>query len=65
MSQQSSLRLNIEQNKADFKLEPLKDALACFKFGLFSKTLDPLQENPENPNNYRTVTIKCLYLRCR
>jgi hypothetical protein len=65
MSQQSSLRLNIEQNKADFKLEPLEDAPACFKFGLFSKTLDPLQENPKDLNNYRTVTIKCLYPRYR
>ncbi|KAH6711911.1 hypothetical protein BKA61DRAFT_578337 [Leptodontidium sp. MPI-SDFR-AT-0119] len=31
---------------------------------LFSKTLNPPKENPENIENYRTVTIKCLRPSC-
>jgi hypothetical protein len=64
MSQQSSIKLNIQQNKANFELEPLEEQPPCFQFGYFSKTLDPPKDNPEDLNNYRTVTIKCLYPGC-
>ena len=65
MSQQSSIKLNLEQNQPTFELEPLERALLLFKEKLLSKTLDPPKENPEDPKNYRTVTIKCLFKGCR
>ncbi len=61
MSQAYSVRLNIEQNSPDFRLEPLDQQPSIFKYKLFKKTLDNAKENPKNINNYRTVTIKCLY----
>jgi hypothetical protein len=65
MSQQSSLKLNLEQNHPDFELEPLNEAPLIFKEKLFLKTLDPIKEHLENLQNYRTVTIKCLFKGCR
>ncbi|CZT41781.1 uncharacterized protein RSE6_01563 [Rhynchosporium secalis] len=59
------LFLNLEQNQANFELEPLEESTLIFKERLFSKTLDPPKENPEDPINYRSVTIKCLYIGCR
>jgi len=32
MSQQSSINLNIKQNKLDFKLDPLKEQPPLFRF---------------------------------
>ena len=32
-----------------------------FKLKYLEKILDPAKSNPENPENYRTVTIRCLY----
>ena len=60
----TSIALNIEQNRLDFKLEPLEEAPNIFKEKLFSKVLNPIKENPEKLENYRTVTIKCLYPGC-
>jgi hypothetical protein len=65
MAQLSSIALNIKQNRPDFKLDPLKNQPPLFKFKYLSKTLDPPKENPEDPNNCRTVTVKCLYKGCR
>lgn len=57
----SSIKLNILQNKEDFELEPVSKQAPIFKLGYCSKTLDPPKEHPENPLNYRTVTVKCLF----
>ncbi|KAH6714619.1 hypothetical protein BKA61DRAFT_575348 [Leptodontidium sp. MPI-SDFR-AT-0119] len=65
MSQKSSIKLNLEQNQPTFQLEPLDEAPLIFKEKLFSKTLDTPKENPEDPKNYRSVTIKCLFIGCR
>jgi hypothetical protein len=64
MANKTSITLNITQNSSDFQLDELKDS-SIFKKGLFSKTLDPIKENPENIENYRSVTIKCLQLNCK
>ncbi|PVH67307.1 hypothetical protein DL98DRAFT_543220 [Cadophora sp. DSE1049] len=58
-------KLNIAQNHPDFKLEPIENQPLIFKKELFPKTLDPPNSNPEKPENYRTVTIKCLYPNCK
>jgi hypothetical protein len=54
MSYSTTIRTNIQQNAQDFVL-PTKQP-AIFSKGLFTKTLDPPQENPRD---YRTVTITC------
>jgi hypothetical protein len=65
-SQQNNIiKLNIAQNRLDFELEPLEIQPLIFKKKLFSKVLDPPKSEPEKPENYRTVTIKCLYPSCR
>ena len=64
-SNKTSITLNIRQNQPDFKLDELEDSPIIFKEGLFSKTLDPSKEVPEKLENYRTVTIKCLYKNCK
>ncbi|CZT03738.1 uncharacterized protein RAG0_10404 [Rhynchosporium agropyri] len=51
----------IKQNQPTFELEPLEKASLLFKEKLLSKTLDPIKENPEDPKNYRNITIKCLF----
>ena len=58
-------KLNIAQNSLNFELEPIENQPIIFKKKLFSKNLDPLKDEPEKPENYRTVTIKCLYPSCR
>jgi hypothetical protein len=52
MSQQSTINLNILQNKEDFKLEPISKQPLIFKLSLIKKTLNPPKANPENINNY-------------
>jgi hypothetical protein len=64
MFQQSTINLNILQNKEDFELEPISKQPPIFKLSLMKKTLDPPKANPENINNYRTVTIRCLFKGC-
>ncbi|PVH68724.1 hypothetical protein DL98DRAFT_522580 [Cadophora sp. DSE1049] len=64
MANKTSIFLNIIQNSSDFQLNDAKDS-PIFKRGLFSKTLDPIKENPENIENYRSVTIKCLQPNCK
>jgi hypothetical protein len=64
MSSKNTLALNIKQNQDDFELEPLDIQPALFRYGYLSKTLDPPKEDPENLNNYRTVTVKCLFKGC-
>jgi hypothetical protein len=65
MSQLTSVKLNILQNLEDFELEPISKQAPLFKFGYALKTLDPPKSNPEDLNNYRTVTVKCLYKGCK
>jgi hypothetical protein len=65
MPQTSSLRLNLAQNSPGFELESLEDSPPIFKYKLFEKTLNSIKDNPENPANYRTITIKCLYPGCK
>jgi hypothetical protein len=60
----TSIRLNRIQNHPDFELEPIEQQPIIFKKGLFSKTLDPPKDNPDLLENYRTITVKCLYLNC-
>jgi hypothetical protein len=65
MAYNSSIKLNILQNQEDFELEPIAQQPPFFKYGLFKKTLDPLKANPEELENYRTVTITCLFKGCK
>jgi hypothetical protein len=52
--------LNIVQNSPKFELD-LETQLIIFKKGLFSKTLDPIKEDPKEQ---RTCTVKCLHKAC-
>jgi hypothetical protein len=61
MSQVSSIKLNLSQNKEDFKLI-LENQPPLFKFKYLEKILDPPQEDPEDT---RTCTVKCLVRGCR
>ena len=65
MSQRNSIKLNLEQNQPNFELESLEESPLIFREKLFSKTLDPPKENPEDPKNFRLITIKCLFIGCR
>jgi hypothetical protein len=60
----SQSTLNIKQNSANYKLDPLNQQAPLFKYKYLEKTLDPAKPNPENLENYRTVTIKCLIRGC-
>ena len=61
MSQQSSIKLNISQNHPDFILKSLNKEPLLFKKGYLKKSLNPIQENPEDA---RTCTIRCLVQGC-
>ncbi|KAH6708805.1 hypothetical protein BKA61DRAFT_579809 [Leptodontidium sp. MPI-SDFR-AT-0119] len=63
--QQAAIKLNITQNDPNFALDAIETQALIFKKKLFSKVLDPIKENPQNIDNYRTVTVKCLYPSCR
>ena len=65
MASQTSLKLNLLQNQEDFKLELVLHQPPIFKFRYAEKILDPPKDNLEDLNNYRTVTIKCLFKGCR
>jgi hypothetical protein len=65
MSSQSSVALNIKQNRPDFALEPLDEQPPIFKFKYCSKTLNEPKDNPEDLEGYRTVTVKCLMQGCK
>jgi hypothetical protein len=54
MPYSTNIHTNIQQNARDFILPSKQPTI--FSKGLFTKTLDPPQENPRD---YRTVTIKC------
>jgi hypothetical protein len=62
MSQSSSITLNLKQNKPEFKLESLKNQPPLFKYQFLSKVLDPPNDNPED---LRTVTVRCLFTGCK
>jgi hypothetical protein len=62
MPYQTSERTNQEQNQIDFVLEPINLQPSCFKYKLFEKVLNPIQEDINKP---RTCTIKCLYKDCK
>ena len=57
MSQGSSIKLNLTQNHPEFKLKPINKQGPLFKKSYLRKTLDPIQEDPEE---IRTCTIRCL-----
>jgi hypothetical protein len=61
MSQSKAIKVNIAQNNSDFKLEPLDQQVFFFKFELLKRTLNPIQEDPEET---RTCTIKYLVRGC-
>jgi hypothetical protein len=64
-SQEAIIRLNIAQNRPDFHLESIENQSIIFKNKLFLKQLDPPKDEPIKAENYRSVTIKCLYPGCR
>jgi hypothetical protein len=45
MSQKTSIKTNLIQNQEDFKLRPLEEQPALFKFKYLEKILDPPQED--------------------
>ena len=61
MFKNSSIRLNILQNKEDFSLDPIEQQAPIFKLGFIKKVLDPLNNNPKSITGYRTVTVSCLF----
>jgi hypothetical protein len=65
MVNKTSVALNITQNSPEFKLKESENSPIIYIKKLFSKTLNPPKENPENIENYRTVTIKCLRPGCK
>ena len=65
MSQSSSIAFNICQNQETFTLEPIEDQTPLFRFKYLEKTLNPIKNNPEDINNYQTVTVKCLVKGCK
>jgi hypothetical protein len=62
MSQSSSIALNIKQNRPNFVLELIEDQAPLFKYKFVSKVLDPPNDNPEL---FRTVTVRCLFIGCK
>jgi hypothetical protein len=62
MSQLTKAKYNRLQNSLDFRLEPIEKQTTLFKNQLLKKTLNPIQENPNNP---RTCTVQCLIKGCR
>ncbi|XMA13716.1 hypothetical protein WAI453_006507 [Rhynchosporium graminicola] len=56
----TNIALNLTQNEPDYKIDTDKIPI-IFKKGLFSKTLEPPNEDPTEP---RLVTIKCLDKGC-
>jgi len=62
MSQGSSIKINLIQNHSDFELRPLNEQATLFKKDYLKKTLDPIQEDPEDT---RTCTVKCLVRACK
>ena len=61
MSQGSSIKLNLTQNHPEFKLKPINEQAPLFKKSYLRKTLDPIQEDPEE---IRICTIRCLVRGC-
>ena len=61
MSQGSSIKINLAQNKPDFELKLLSKKASLFKFRYLKKTLDPIQEDPKETHIY---TIKYLVRGC-
>jgi hypothetical protein len=64
-AQEAQIKVNRVQNNPNFTLDLIEKQLIIFRKGLFSKTLNPPKDNLKDPNNYRTVTIKCLYKHCK
>ena len=62
MSQLTQAKYNRLQNSPDFELEPIENQALIFKNQLLKKTLNPIQEDPNNP---RMCTVKCLIKGCR
>jgi hypothetical protein len=62
MSRLTKAQYNRLQNHPDFELEPIENLAPLFKNQLLKKTLNPIQEDP---NNSRTCTIKCLIRDCK
>jgi hypothetical protein len=62
MSQSTGAKYNRLQNHPDFELEPIINQAPLFKFQYLKKTLNPIQEDPDN---MRTCTVKCLVKSCR
>jgi len=62
MSQGSSIKINLIQNHPDFELRPLNEQATLFKKGYLKKTLDLIQEDPEDT---RICTVKCLVRACK
>ena len=57
---QTAINANKLQNNPNFEINS-EDLPLIFKKGLYSKTLDPPQEEITQP---RSVIVKCLYKNC-
>ena len=62
MSRLTKTQYNRLKNHPDFELESIENLVPLFKNQLLKKTLNPIQEDPNNP---RTCTIKCLIKGCK
>ena len=62
MSQSLSIALNLKQNSLEFKLDLIENQPPLFKYKFVSKVLDPLNNNPED---LRTITVRCLFIGCK
>ena len=62
MPQLIKAKYNRLQNSPDFELEPIENQAPLFKNQLLKKTLNPIQEDP---NNSRTCTVKYLIKGCQ
>jgi 3-methyladenine DNA glycosylase AlkC len=62
MPYQTSIKTNKEQNQVDFILESIDQQPACFKYKLFQKILNPIQEDA---TKLRTCIVKCFYKNCK
>ena len=62
MLYQTSIKTNKEQNQVDFILKSINQQPACFKYKLFQKIWNLIQENTTKP---RTCIVKCFYKNCK
>ena len=60
----TSVKTNLNQNRKDFSLGPLKIQTLVFKFKLFERTFNPIKGDFFDLNNIRICIVKCLFKGC-